>query len=91
MLSETDSQRIVAHMNDDHADALRRYARVYGDMSGVQEATMLDLDAEAMVLRVAHEEGEDTVRIALDRRIGTAEEAREVLVDMALRARSTDP
>ena len=90
MLSDADVQRIIAHMNDDHADALRRYARVYGGIDGVQEATMTDLDPESMTLRVLQESGERTISISLTSPISTADQARQVLVDMAMKARDAD-
>ena len=71
--------RIVAHMNRDHADALRHYlaGRDLADPAAV--ALMVGIDAEGIDLRVQ----DRLYRIALTRAITSANEAREVLVEMA--------
>jgi putative heme iron utilization protein len=75
---------IVAHMNDDHADALDLYAtRLLGQtgagwrMTGI-DSEGLDLRREGLVRR-----------LPFDRPVGTAEEARKALVSLALQARAT--
>lgn len=73
--------RIVAHMNRDHPDALRRYLAGAGIPAddATLEVAMLGIDAAGIDLRV----GDALRRIALPRTIGSAEEARAVLVEMA--------
>lgn len=44
------SDRICAHMNDDHAEAVVLYARVYGGIE-TETALMQAIDAEAMTSR----------------------------------------
>jgi putative heme iron utilization protein len=71
--------RIVAHMNQDHADTLRRYlaGRELSDPAAV--VSMVGIDAEGIDLRV-----QDQIhRVTLPREIGSAQEARDVLVEMA--------
>jgi hypothetical protein len=78
-LSRQAQQRIIAHMNRDHTDALRRYlpsAEPPADRDGV---SMLGIDAEGIDLRVA----DRLFRVALTRAIGSPSEARDVLVEMA--------
>jgi heme iron utilization protein len=74
---------IVAHMNDDHADALDLYAtRLLGQtglgwrMTGI-DSEGLDLRREGLVQRVA-----------FDHPIATAEEARKAVISLAARARA---
>jgi len=90
-LSEKDVDGIVSHMNDDHADALRLYAEVYGGVSGAQSAKLLDVDREGMSLRVTTPNATQDLRIEFDRPVETPNDAHRILVDMAMRARENDP
>jgi putative heme iron utilization protein len=80
-------QRIVDHMNDDHGDAVRLFAEVYADIESVEEAELLDLDADGMRLRVTTENATQDIRIPFERSIQTPDDAHRVLVDMAMNAR----
>jgi heme iron utilization protein len=74
---------IVAHMNDDHADALDLYAtRLLGQTSAGWRMT--GIDSEGLDLR---REGL-VQRLAFDHPIETAGEARKALVSLVARARS---
>ena len=73
--------QILAHMNRDHADALRHYLRpVIGDDPD-RPVVMVGIDGEGMDLRV----DDRLYRIAFPRTVATPEEARTVLVEMAAR------
>jgi putative heme iron utilization protein len=69
---------IVAHMNEDHAEALAHYCRQLGLEPG-PELAMAGIDAEGIHLRL----GRRIVRLAFPRAISTPLEAREQLVAMA--------
>jgi putative heme iron utilization protein len=71
--------RIIAHMNQDHADALHHYLAGLDLPDSAAVALMVGIDAEGIDLRVQ----DRLYRIALTRAITSAEDAREVLVDMA--------
>jgi putative heme iron utilization protein len=71
--------RIIAHMNDDHRDALRHYLGDAATPPADAAVVMVGIDAEGIDLRVA----DRLYRIQLAREIATGEEAREVLVQMA--------
>jgi putative heme iron utilization protein len=73
--------RILAHMNRDHADALRTYLTNAGFPAADADADieMLGIDAEGIDLRA----GERLHRVPLPRAIASAAEARAVLVKMA--------
>ena len=74
----------VAHMNDDHADALRLYAtKLLGAEDGPWRLTGLDPDG----LDLAR--GDATVRLPFAERVTTAEQLRNVVVDLARRARAS--
>jgi putative heme iron utilization protein len=71
--------RILAHMNRDHADALRTYLTSTGIDPGDADVEMLGIDAEGIDLRA----GERLHRVPLPRAVASAAEARAVLVEMA--------
>jgi putative heme iron utilization protein len=71
--------RIVDHMNRDHADALRGYLGGASAPGADAAVEMLGIDGEGIDLRQA----DRLHRIALPRPIGSVEEARAVLVEMA--------
>jgi putative heme iron utilization protein len=78
-LGREEQARILDHMNRDHRDALRGYAATAVALGETDAVTMLGIDAEGIDLAV---EGR-FLRIPLPRAIGSAAEAREVLVQMA--------
>jgi len=77
---------IVAHMNDDHADAIQLYATRLLGRSG-EGWRMTGLDPEGLDLRRAGE----VARLPFDRRVTDAESARAELVRLAKRAREQTP
>jgi putative heme iron utilization protein len=78
-LIRDEQARIVAHMNRDHADALRAYLATEDGNNDTDGVTMLGIDAEGIDLRVA----DGLRRIPLKRTIGSDAEAHQVLVEMA--------
>jgi putative heme iron utilization protein len=77
-LSREEQARIVVHMNQDHADVLHRYATVLNGINDTDRVTMLGIDTEGIDLRVC----DRLCRILLARPVRSADEAREVLVEM---------
>lgn len=76
---------IVAHMNDDHAEALLHYCRQAGlSLLEDQAPVMTGIDAEGIHLRL----GARIVRIPFAAPVRTPLEAREALVAMARAGRS---
>jgi len=71
--------RVLAHMNRDHRDALRRYLRGRSPVGSDETIEMVGLDAEGMDLRV----NQDLIRLPLARTIASADDARAVLAEMA--------
>jgi putative heme iron utilization protein len=80
---------ILAHMNADHADALRLYCRVFAGVAA-EAATMTAIDRLGMRVRAATAEGPRTLRIAFPRPAHTPADARTVLVEMVRDARARD-
>ena len=72
----------VAHMNTDHADAVRLYAtKLLGAEDGLWRLTGLDPDG----LDLAR--GDATLRLPFPERVTTAQQLRKVVVDLAAQAR----
>jgi heme iron utilization protein len=73
----------VAHMNADHADAVRLYAtRLLGAEDGAWRLSGLDPDGADLAL------GDAALRLTFPRRVMTADELRKVLVELAGKARA---
>lgn len=77
---------IIAHMNEDHADALALFARVYGGVE-TAEATMTAVDRLGFHLQVKSEERYHGLRIPFPRPIEDPRDSRGVMVEMVREAR----
>jgi putative heme iron utilization protein len=77
---------ILAHMNEEHADALLLYCRV---LAGVEadEATMIAVDRLGFRVRACTAEGVRGLRLSFAQPVQTPEEARKALVAMVREAR----
>lgn len=76
------SDRICRHMNEDHAEAVARYAQTFGQRPEVTAARMLKIDAEGMDLEVQIESQAQPLRIAFDHTLVDAKDAHHTLVAM---------
>jgi putative heme iron utilization protein len=73
----------IAHMNEDHAEAVRLYAtKLLGAEDGPWRLTGLDPDGIDLALRDA------TLRLPFPERVATADRLRKVLVDLAAKAQA---
>jgi putative heme iron utilization protein len=81
------AEAIMEHMNADHADALRAYARHFAGEEA-DEARMVAVDRLGFKLHLTHGERRWSTRIAFPREVTTAAEGRTVLIEMARRARA---
>lgn len=79
---------IVAHMNEDHADALLAYARAFTAAADARAAVMTGIDRHGFEMRVETGEGERAERLAFERAIATPTEARKALVGLVRKARA---
>jgi hypothetical protein len=78
--------RIMQHMNNDHAVALKLLAQKFAGVEA-EEATMTSIDRLGFYLRLKMAEGPRGVRIAFIREGSSAGEARNVLIEMVALAR----
>ena len=81
------SDRICAHMNEDHADAVALYARVFGGAAYAIAARMKKIDAQGMDLTVETATETTPLRIAFSHELKDAEDAHHTLIDMVKQAR----
>jgi putative heme iron utilization protein len=82
------SQRICAHMNDDHAEAVLLYAKVYGKAEDAIAASMTAIDPEGMDLSVTLSGEATSLRIPFERHLTDSEDAHQTLIGMVRQARS---
>jgi putative heme iron utilization protein len=83
---------IVEHMNDDHADALVAYCRVFGGRPATERAEMVGVDRYGFTMLATDECGTDeAVRIAFGRRVDTTGAVRAAMIDLLREARAADP
>jgi putative heme iron utilization protein len=82
------SQRICTHMNDDHAEAVLMYAKVYGQAEDATAATMKSIDPEGMDLNVMLGSEATTIRVPFERSLTDSEDAHQVLIAMVRQART---
>jgi cupin 2 domain-containing protein len=81
------AERILEHMNDDHADALLDYARAFGAVTDATSARMTGIDATGFNLDAETPSGARQLRLPFDPPVDGASAAREALVAMAKEAR----
>jgi len=87
-LSPAISDRICKHMNEDHADAVLLYAKVYGGAEAATAAKMVSIDPEGMTLEVEQEGTATPVRVVFDHRLQDSEDAHQTLIAMVRKGRS---
>ncbi len=81
------SQRICAHMNDDHAEAIALYAQVYGNTPDATAAKMESIDPQGMTLLTQVNGTTTPVRIQFDHTLQDSEDAHQTLITMVKQAR----
>lgn len=82
------SERICKHMNEDHADAVALYARIFGNSPDTKEAQMLSIDAQGMNLVAQIKSESIPLRIEFDHILKDSEDAHHTLIDMVKQART---
>mgnify|MGYP006274422115 FL=1 len=81
-------ERIVSHMNEDHADAVLRYARYFGQSLAAESARLVDLDTRAMRIAVDFPDAPSRrISVAFREPLTSADDAHRVMVAMAKEAR----
>ena len=81
------SDRICAHMNDDHADAILLYAKTFGNAPNSTSARMVSIDPEGMDLTALIESKSTPLRVHFDHVLENSEDAHHTLIEMVKQAR----
>ena len=79
---------IIEHMNTGHEDSLALLARAFAGFE-FQEASMTSVDRLGFHVRLKTSDGMRGARIAFSREVGSAAEARSVLIEMVAHARQS--
>jgi hypothetical protein len=79
---------ILAHMNDDHAEALLTYARVLAGIADAEAARMTAVDRLGFEMEVKTPAAPRFARLAFDAEVRTSDEVRKALVAMVKAARA---
>ncbi len=81
---------ILAHMNDDHGDAVLAYARALAGIADAEGATMTAVDRYGFELAVKTPRGPRATRLAFDEPVATSDEVRRAMVALVKRARGVN-
>ena len=79
---------IIAHMNDDHADAMVLYCRAFSKATEITAASMTAVDRYGFEMSAITPQGPRPVRLAFAKPVSTADEVRAALISMVKDARS---
>ena len=79
---------IIAHMNDDHAEAMVLYCKAFSKATDITAASMTGVDRYGFEMSAVTAEGPRPVRLAFADPVGTPEEVRAALVAMLKDART---
>jgi heme iron utilization protein len=82
------AERAIAHLNDDHADALLEMAQALGGAPEATAARCLDADRTGLDLVAETPTGEREVRVFYDEPIEGPEGLRKATVKLAQKARA---
>lgn len=80
--------RILAHMNEDHRDAMRLYCEAFSRAGAVEAVTMTGVDRYGFEMSVVTPEGPRPVRVAFSEPVADAGEVRAQMVALVQRARA---
>ena len=79
---------VIAHMNDDHADAMVLYCKAFSKATDINAASMTGVDRYGFEMSAVTAEGPQPVRLAFPATVRTPEETRAALVAMLNDART---
>ena len=81
--SEEDVARMVSHMNEDHADSVLAYAQHFGQCRDATAATLIDVTADAMTLKVVVMGDEKEINIPFEHPLKSGHDAHMTMVKMS--------
>lgn len=82
------SDRICKHMNEDHADAVLMYAKIYGKSPTAETATIGSIDPLGMDLTAQVAGAPISLRIPFEKELQDSEDAHQTLIKMIREAKN---
>jgi len=82
------ADRIIEHMNDDHADTMALYCRAFTKATEASEVRMTAVDRYGFEMSVKTGQGPRPIRLPFDEEVSSAKDIREAMVALAERARN---
>ena len=79
---------VVAHMNDDHAEANLMYVRHLAGLADATEASMVGIDRHGVTLQAATPSGPRQARLAFPEPLSHPDDARPAVIELLQRARA---
>ena len=87
--SQEDVARMVSHMNEDHADSVLAYAQHFGQCHDATAATLIDVTADAMMLKVVVMGDEKEINIPFEHPLKSGHDAHMTMVKMSKAAKKS--
>ena len=87
--SREDVARMVSHMNEDHANSVLAYAQHFGQCRDATAATLIDVTANDMTLKVFVTNDEKGINIPFDHPLKSGHDAHMTLVKMSKAAKKS--
>ena len=87
--SKEDVARMVSHMNEDHADSVLAYAQHFGHYRDADAATLIDVTADFMTLKVVVMNNEKEIKIPFEHPLKSGHDAHLTMVKMSKAAKKS--
>jgi putative heme iron utilization protein len=85
--SREDVARMVSHMNEDHADSVLAYAQHFGQCRDAAAATLIDVTADVMTLKVVVINGEKEINIPFEHPLKSGHDVHMTMIKMSKAAK----
>ena len=87
--SREDVARMVSHMNEDHADSVLAYAQHFGQCRDAAAATLIDVTADVMTLKVVVIDGEKEIIIPFEHPLKSGHDVHMTMIKMSKAAKKS--
>jgi putative heme iron utilization protein len=87
--SREDVARMVSHMNEDHADSVLAYAQHFGQCRDAAAATLIDVTADVMTLKVVVINGEKEINIPFEHPLKSGHDVHMTMIKMSKAAKKS--
>lgn len=87
--SREDVARMVSHMNEDHADSVLAYAQHFGQCRDAAAATLIDVTADVMTLKVVAMNGEKEINIPFEHPLKSGHDVHMTMIKMSKAAKKS--